>query len=89
MPTDEGRSLHELEVEIEEELDLAGATSADGSHGFSPAESLFDPFDVQREEIGLRNLLGAVEALARDVEPGDPSAVDGGREADVGSTPSR
>jgi len=30
------------------------------------AEWLFDPMDVQREEIGLRSLLGAVEAIEGD-----------------------
>jgi hypothetical protein len=31
------------------------------------SEWLFDPTDAEREEVGLRNLLGAVEAL--DVGP--------------------
>ena len=31
---------------------------------------LFDPTDLEREEVGLRNMLGAVEALERGPEPG-------------------
>jgi len=74
MPTDDGRLLHRLRVEIEEELVVAGRCDPDESQGFSPTESLFDPTDIERAQIGLRNLLGAVEALARDVEPDAGSA---------------
>jgi len=86
MPTDDGRSLHKIKIEIEEELVIAGPCDADEWPGFSPTESLFDPTEIERERIGLRNLLGAVEALDRDFEPGDSSHVDRSRGADAGST---
>jgi hypothetical protein len=38
--------------------------------GVPIAEWLFDPVDAQRYEVGLRNLLGAVEAL--EGGPTDP-----------------
>ena len=70
MPTDESRSLHELEVEVQAELALA-ESSEPQTPGTSPAEWLFDPADVEREEVGLRNLLSAVEALELDSPPTD------------------
>jgi len=89
MPTDDGRFLHELEVEIEEELVIAGPCDPDQSPDFSPTESLFDPTEIERDRIGLRNLLGAVEGLGHDLEPGDSSQGDPSRGADAGSTPAR
>jgi hypothetical protein len=65
MPTDESPSLHRLEIEVQEELVLA-ESSESRELGGSPAEWLFDPADIEREEVGLRNLLGAVEALELD-----------------------
>jgi len=65
MPTDESPSLHQLEIEVQEELVLA-ESSESPDLGDSPAEWLFDPADIEREEVGLRNLLGAVEALELD-----------------------
>jgi hypothetical protein len=59
-PSDDNRFLHDLEVEVEADLDLVAAT--DEPTG-PPSEWQFDPTDVEREEAGLRNLLGAVEAL--------------------------
>jgi hypothetical protein len=44
--------------------------------GVSPAEWLFDPTDVEVAEVGLRNLLGAVEPLARDAEHDDSPDVE-------------
>ena len=58
----DGEFLRELEVEVEEELDLAESTRPEEITGPS-AEWLFDPVDAQREEIGLRSLLGAIEAV--------------------------
>jgi hypothetical protein len=68
MPTDESPFLHKLEVEVEAELELAESSESQAP-GASPAEWLFDPADVEREEVGLRNLLGAVEALELDSPP--------------------
>jgi hypothetical protein len=66
MPTDESQFLHKLETEIEAELAIAHPSQLDDALRTSPAEWLFDPTDLEREEIGLRNLLGAVEALESD-----------------------
>ncbi|GAA0250329.1 hypothetical protein GCM10009527_053370 [Actinomadura nitritigenes] len=52
----------EFEVEVEAELDLAEA-SEPGAAGQPASEWLFDPTDVEREEVELRNLLGAAEEL--------------------------
>jgi hypothetical protein len=60
--TGDGEFLRELEVEVEEELDLAESARAEEITEPS-SEWLFDPVDAQREEIGLRSLLGAIEAV--------------------------
>jgi hypothetical protein len=59
----EGEFLHELESEVMLELDLARASHAADVPGESPAEWLFDPSEAEREEIGLRNIQGALKAL--------------------------
>jgi len=66
MPTDERPFLHKLEAEVEAELEMAESSGSGEALGASPADWLFDPADVEREEVGLRNLLGAVEALELD-----------------------
>ncbi|MFA1545905.1 hypothetical protein [Actinomadura chokoriensis] len=54
----------ELEVEIEAELTLVESSrAAQEAAGPPAAEWLFDPTDAERDEVGLRNLLGAAEAL--------------------------
>ena len=58
----EGEFLHELESEVTLELGLVRSSNADVP-GESSAEWLFDPIDVEREEVGLRNIQGALEAL--------------------------
>lgn len=62
-PTGKGEFLFELEIEVETELDLAESSRPEEAIGSPSAEWLYDPMDVQREEIGLRSLLGAVEAM--------------------------
>lgn len=63
-PTGDRASLRDLEHTVEEELALAeGGRSEEESFAMPIEEWLIDPIDVQREEIGLRSLLGAVEAL--------------------------
>lgn len=64
--TGEGDFLHELEQEVEAELDLAEASRPEEIMGLPSAEWPFDPMDVQREQVGLRSLLGAVEAMEGD-----------------------
>ena len=66
MPTDESPLLHRLEVEIEAELRAAESGESGEALGTSSAECLFDPTDVQRAEVGLRSLLGAVAAVEPD-----------------------
>lgn len=54
--------LHELEAEVEAEVRLV-ESSKPADTTVPPEQWLFDPADVEREEVGLRNLLGAVESL--------------------------
>ncbi|MEV0717251.1 hypothetical protein [Asanoa sp. NPDC050611] len=58
--TDESAFLHQLETTVQAELTEAEA----GRPVDQPIDEwVFDPADAQREEAGLRSLLGAVEAL--------------------------
>jgi hypothetical protein len=67
MSTEKSQFLHELEVEVKTELDVVGSSSSLEEAGeASPAEWLFDPIDVEREQVGLGNLLGAIRALEDD-----------------------
>ena len=69
-PTGDNAFLHELELTVKEELTLAETSlpeeQADGSPG---DEWPLDP-DVQRYDVVLRALLGAVEALEDTPGPG-------------------
>jgi len=55
--------LHELERNVSTELTLAEAGQPEEAAGVPVDEWLSDPADEQRYEVGLHNLLGAVEAL--------------------------
>lgn len=68
MATGENEFLHNLEAEVQAELGVAQASHPEEEFGVSPTEWLFDPTDAAREEVNLRNLLGATEALERDAE---------------------
>jgi hypothetical protein len=57
---------NEFEIELEAELRLAESSDTEQAAGRPVSEWLFDPTDVEREEVGLRNLLGAVEELEGD-----------------------
>jgi hypothetical protein len=72
-PTDDNDAfLHELEHGVRAELTLAEAGQPDEQAASAPIDEwLIDPADAQREEIGLRNLLGAVEAMEEGSRPGD------------------
>jgi hypothetical protein len=59
----EGDFLRELDTEVTLELAIAQSSDAADVPGESSAEWLFDPSDVEREEVGLRNIQGALEAL--------------------------
>jgi hypothetical protein len=53
--------VHALEAQVEAELTLAESSTPESDVPVGEWE--FDPIDVQREEVGLRNLLGAARAL--------------------------
>jgi hypothetical protein len=58
--------LHELEIDVCTELTLAETGLPEEEAVSLPIEEwLSDPEDDQRYEAGLRNLLGAVEAMRR------------------------
>ncbi|WP_433286222.1 hypothetical protein ACQPZQ_29835 [Pseudonocardia sp. CA-142604] len=65
-PTGDGTFLSELEIEVKTELDLAESSGPEGAAEQASAEWLYESIDIQREEIGLRSLLGAVEAIEGD-----------------------
>jgi hypothetical protein len=69
-PTGENHHLHELRVEVEAELILVESGHSEEATDLPVTEWLFDPADAQRDEIGLRGLLGAVEALEDDTVRG-------------------
>ncbi|MEV6157006.1 hypothetical protein AB0L53_42365 [Nonomuraea sp. NPDC052129] len=73
-PSGEDDSLHELEIEIEAEVILAESSHPEEAVSLSVTEWLFDPTDVEREEIGLRGLLDAVEVLEDGSGSGDHAA---------------
>ena len=64
IPTGDNAYLHELELNVSTELTLAESGQPEEEAAGVPLDEwLFDPADAQRYEIGLHNLLGAVEAL--------------------------
>jgi hypothetical protein len=65
MTTNEGEFLYELEIEVQSEIAIVASSQPEGLES-SPEQWLYDPADREREEVGLRNLLGAVEALEGD-----------------------
>jgi len=65
----------DLELEVETELRMAESSRAEEVVGLPVSEWLFDPADEQQYEVGLRSLLGAVEA------------VQGGLRTDAGNQP--
>jgi len=70
MPTNDGL-LPNLERELEVELSEATASGAADMPDADPAQWLFDPTDVEREEVGLRNILGAAWAIDGRAAPTD------------------
>jgi hypothetical protein len=56
--------LHELELDVRAELTLAASSPPAAEAVRVPVgDWLLDPADAQRDEVGLRGLLGAVESL--------------------------
>lgn len=76
MPPDESEFLDELKAEVEMKLGMARASRwEEEALGNSPPQ-LFDPAEVEREQAGLRNVLGAIDALQHDPEAGDLPEID-------------
>jgi hypothetical protein len=69
-PTGDNAFLHELELSVRTELTLAETSPPEAeADGVPTVEWLLDP-DAQRYEVGLRTLLGAVEAIEEGSRPG-------------------
>ena len=78
-PTGDNAFLHALELNVRAELTLAETSQPEEEAVRVPIDEwLSDPADDQRYEVGLRHLLGAVEAL----EDGSGQARWGERGAD-------
>ncbi|GAA1363798.1 hypothetical protein [Catellatospora chokoriensis] len=78
-PTGDNAFLHDLEAEVKAELTVAESSPSEEEAAEMPMDEwMFDPAYAQSEEVGLRNLLGAVEALE-----------DGSRPDDTGREPGR
>ncbi|MBP2706468.1 hypothetical protein JOL79_21905 [Microbispora sp. RL4-1S] len=73
-PSGENGFLYELEVEIEEEVTLVEESRPEDAAALPVTEWLYDPADAEREEIGLRGVLDAVEALEERSRPGEHHA---------------
>jgi hypothetical protein len=71
-PTGQYAFLHELELDVKIELTLAETSQPEEAFSEPIGEWLSDPADTQRYEVGLRILIGAVEAL----EDGSQSGAD-------------
>jgi len=61
----------EFEAEVETELSMAESSRPEETAALPPSQWLFDPADVEREEVELRDLLGAAEGLSADPERKD------------------
>jgi hypothetical protein len=70
-PTGDNAFLHELELNVREELALAETSQPGEEADGVPAFGWLPDPDAQRYEVGLRNLLGAVEALEDGPCPDD------------------
>ena len=70
-PAGAGAAGHEplSELHHEVEADLGMIAASDAERVVPVSEWLVDPMEVERDEVALRSLLGAVEALE-----GDPDA---------------
>ena len=75
-PTGDNAFLHELQLTIRAELTLAETSQPEEQADGMPGDDWPPDPDVQRYEVGLQILLGAVEALEDASGPGDrpPSA---------------
>jgi hypothetical protein len=72
-PTGDNEFLHAVELNVRSELALAETGQPEKEVADVPIDEwLVDPEDEQHYEVGLRSLLGAVEAL--EDGPGDSPA---------------
>ncbi|WP_141585764.1 hypothetical protein [Actinomadura sp. WMMA1423] len=65
-PPGDNEFFVEFETEVRAELDLVESSEAERAAGQPVTEWLFDPGDAEREQVELRNLLGAAEELQAD-----------------------
>ena len=78
IPTGDNAFLHELELTVSTELTQAETGQPEEEAVSVPIDEwLLDPADAQRYEVGLRNLLGAVEALEDGSSPGRSTETEG------------
>jgi hypothetical protein len=71
--SDESAVLHELEVEVREELTMAESQPVVDGDGVPTAEWMKDPY-AERYEVSVRTVLGAIEAVEGGFGSGSPSA---------------
>jgi hypothetical protein len=77
-PTGDNAFLRELERNVEAELTQVETSQPERELADTPIDEwLFDPADAQREEVGLRSLLGAVEAMEHGSRTGPPPPAHG------------
>ena len=70
-PTGDNAFLHELELNVRTELTIVETSQPEAeADGVLTVESLLEE-DIQRYELGLRSLLGAIEAIEDGSRPGD------------------
>jgi hypothetical protein len=70
-PTGDNASLYELELTVRAELTLAETSQPEEQADGVPGDEWPPDPDVQRYEVALQTLLGAVEALEDTSGPGD------------------
>lgn len=63
--------LHQLHHEVE--ADLAMIAASEPERVLPVSEWLVDPAEVERDQVALRSLLGAVEAMEREIPHPDGS----------------
>ncbi|GAA2829891.1 hypothetical protein [Nonomuraea rubra] len=75
-PTGGNEFLHELEVEVRQELRVVEVSRTQNAVDLPVTEWLIDPTDTEREEVGLRGVLGAIMELENGSPP-HPGTEDG------------
>lgn len=61
--TDESGHLHELRAVVVVALSMAEVSLSQNPRDLPVAEWLFDPVEIEREQVGLRGILAAITAL--------------------------